>query len=379
MALITVLSSQNDAKLENGELATDLMSALKEFEETTAKITSAHSQTNDQEYHMTNKITDSMFEHHPVEPEAEKGPIEYFNRTKETLRHVEQISHHNDRSSRMHQSVTEPASDHPQYDNDGNELEDDYVKIPVQQLINTFEKQMRSIIKQKINENIQLKLDAGSPSPANSNKIPATNAPTMSTTVMSATAPPPPPSMMNTIRDNYHCDIAENGKGNGHAYESEMDQFTEYDAVYASRQKAVDFNSMVCQQQQTMTKQMECHEMAQSTIVESTTKRFSNSNETKVENFDGGKAQAISTKSYPFLHHSYLFVGVTLTTYVYIHSYIITFHVFGTQIIKTKTSWSTSEQQEISVKPMRNCPFVCNLNTMPSISFLSLYLFELHS
>lgn len=302
------MSSQNDAKLENGGLATDLISALKEFEETTAKITSAHSQITDQTYEMTNKITESMLEQHQADPEVEeKGPIEYFNRTKETLRHVEQISHHNDRnnSSRMHQSAIKPAIDHQQYENDGNELEDDYVKIPVQQLINTFEKQMRSIIKQKINENIQLKLDAGST--ANSNKksaayAPTPNAPTMTTTMAMATATTaPPPPMMNTIRDNYHCDIAENGKGNGHVHESEMDQFTEYGAVYASRQKAADFNSMVCQQQQTTTKQMECHEMTQSTIVESATKRFSNSNETKVElNFDGGKAHVISTKSYPF-------------------------------------------------------------------------------
>lgn len=301
------MSSQNDAKLENGELATDLISAIKEFEETTAKITSAHSQTNDQNYQMANKITESMVEHQRVDPEAEKGPIEYFNRTKETLRHVEQMGHHNDRnnSSRMHVSGAEPDNDRQQYDNDGNELEDDYVKIPVQQLINTFEKQMRSIIKQKINENIQLKLDVGSS--ANSNKkspanIAPTNAPTMTATAKTTTTLPP---MMNTIRENYHCDIAENGKGkgngNGNAYENEMEQFTAYDAVYASRQKVADFSSIVCQQQQTSTKQMECHEMTQSTIVESATSRFSNSNETKVDlNFDGGKPQAISNKSYPF-------------------------------------------------------------------------------
>lgn len=43
-----------------------------------------------------------------------------------------------------------------------NNIDDDaenYVKIPVQQLINTFEKQMRSIIKQKVNEKVQLDLN----------------------------------------------------------------------------------------------------------------------------------------------------------------------------------------------------------------------------
>lgn len=312
------MSSQNDAKPENGELATDLISAIKEFEETTAKISSTYSQTNEQNYHMAQKTTESVLQHHPVEPQAEKGPIEYFNRTKETLRHVEQISHHNDRNnhSRIYQSTTEPTNDHLQYENDGNELEEDYVKIPVQQLINTFEKQMRSIIKQKINENIQLKLDADLS--ANGYKKPATNAPTMSTTAATATAPPP---MMNTFRDNYHCDMAENGTGNGHVYENEMDKFIEYDAVYASSQKTADFSSMASQhqQQQTMTKQMECHEMAQSTIVESTTKRFSNSNETKVElNFDGGKAQAISTKSYPFC----ITIMCSLVSLTYVHNHI---------------------------------------------------------
>lgn len=320
-AITPVLSCQNDTKLENGELATDLISAIKEFEETTAKITSAHSYQNDQnyqEYQTANKTTtESMIEHQQID---EKGPIEYFNRTKETLRHVEQINHHNDRnnSNRIYHEarLTEaasalasaPANDHQYENNDSNELEDDYVKIPVQQLINTFEKQMRSIIKQKINENIQLKLDGSSTANSNRNSaayntVTATNLPPQLTT----TATPP---TMTTIRDNDRCDIVENGKRNGIEHENEFNQlhhhqYNEYDAMaYASRQKTIDFNSMVCQQyQQTATKQIaECNEMTQSTIVESASNRFSNSNETKVDvNFDGGKAQkAIYNKSYPF-------------------------------------------------------------------------------
>lgn len=298
-AILSVLSSQNDAKLENDELATDLISTIKEFEETTAKITSVHSQqTNDQNHQTANKATESM-----LDSSAEKGPIEYFNRTKETLRHVEQTNHHNNdnNNSKMH----EAATDHQKYGNDGNES--DYVKIPVQQLINTFEKQMRSIIKQKINENIQLKLDDGSS--ANSNKKPvlytAPNVPSKTTTT-STTAQQQAP-IMNTIRDNYHCDIVENGKMNGNSYETESNQFTAYDPVYANRQTSNDIKSKTSQQHQTTTKQTECHEMTQSMIVESTNKRFSNSNEIHVEsNFDGGKGRVIYSTSYPFLHHIHI-------------------------------------------------------------------------
>lgn len=76
----------------------------------------------------------------------EKGPIEYFTRTKESLRHVTQPE----------RIVVSPKYVEDQTNNDAEQ--EDYVKVPVQQLINTFEKQMRSIIKQKINENIQVKM-----------------------------------------------------------------------------------------------------------------------------------------------------------------------------------------------------------------------------
>lgn len=81
-------------------------------------------------------------------PTDEKGPIEYFTRTKESLRHVTQ-------PEPVLAASPKPVNDQNSIDTD----DENYVKIPVQQLINTFEKQMRSIIKQKINENIQLKID----------------------------------------------------------------------------------------------------------------------------------------------------------------------------------------------------------------------------
>lgn len=65
---------------------------------------------------------------------------EHIVQTKESLRKVEQQSNATPPSL--------PAND--------DENAESYVKIPVQQLINTFEKQMRSIITQKVNENVQL-------------------------------------------------------------------------------------------------------------------------------------------------------------------------------------------------------------------------------
>lgn len=292
IAIIPVLNNQNDKKLESGELATDLMSALKEFEETTAKITSAHTQINDTNYQITHRLTDEsmsqlsqLSQHNQTMPD-EKGPIEYFNRTKETLRHVPQFNYRDDGGDRNTSgSVVKSASSangHQQFESDSHELEESYVKIPVQQLINTFEKQMRSIIKQKINENIQLKLDGVGA--ATNNKMTPTYA-----------------TMNSTNRDNERCDIAENG------HKNDMNQSHEHVAVYAtaSAQKTVDFEAMVCQQQQQQlqhhhqqinTKQSEWNqETIQRTIVESTTGCYNNSyeNKTMETNFDGGKDQAI--------------------------------------------------------------------------------------
>lgn len=84
-----------------------------------------------------------------------------------------------------------------------------------------------------------------------------------------------------------------------------------------------------------------------------------------------------------FLLNPTRFASQLCVRWCHLHTYIITFHVFGTQIIKTKTSSSkmmrsstsvlnkkstttTIKQQEISVKPIQNCPIVCHLNKMPS-------------
>lgn len=72
---------------------------------------------------------------------------EHIVQTKESLRKVAQQT--NATSNTTPPSVT--AND--------DENAESYVKIPVQQLINTFEQQMRSIIKQKVNENVQLDSD----------------------------------------------------------------------------------------------------------------------------------------------------------------------------------------------------------------------------
>lgn len=136
------MSDQNDTKLETDELASDLLSAIKEFEETTAKISLSH-----QNYETKQNIVDETQKSFRAE---EKGPIDYFNRMKESLRHVPSVEHGTHSNDQKIQSSVEV---------DESELGDAYVKIPVQQLINTFEKQMRSIIKQKVNENIQLNMD----------------------------------------------------------------------------------------------------------------------------------------------------------------------------------------------------------------------------
>lgn len=143
---LTVLSNQNGITFESDELTTDLISTIKEFEEITAEIESKH---------QTQEIRTSLDESSIISRPEEKGPIEYFNRTKESLRHIQDKNHNESKTNTNRAEIT----------NEIDETHEDYVKIPVQQLINTFEKQMRSIIKQKINENIQLT--------TNSNKISA--------------------------------------------------------------------------------------------------------------------------------------------------------------------------------------------------------------
>lgn len=138
------MSNQNDTKLETDELASDLISAIKEFEETTAKITLTH-----QSQETKRSSVEEMQQ--TLSRTEEKGPIDYFNRTKESLRHVPQPEHATHNYEQNMQTSVDGS--------DENALNETYVKIPVQQLINTFEKQMRSIIKQKVNENIQVNMD----------------------------------------------------------------------------------------------------------------------------------------------------------------------------------------------------------------------------
>lgn len=154
------MSNQNDTKLETEELATDLISAIREFEETTAKIASSHQSQEARTVveESRTKMDDSIWS-----KAEEKGPIDYFNRTKESLRHVPLLDHD------INNNELKPGSA-ALNEMDERELDDSYTKVPVQQLINTFEKQMRCIIKQKINENIQLNMD----DPTNKNKISAT-------------------------------------------------------------------------------------------------------------------------------------------------------------------------------------------------------------
>lgn len=147
-----VLSNQTDTKLETDELASDLISAIKEFEETTAKIAMTHQSQE------TKRNSVSVNEMNTLSRDDEKGPVDCFNRAKESLRHVTQIQHDINNNNNEQKSM-QSVSDATQQFIDGNELAESYVKIPVQQLINTFEKQMRSIIKQKVNENIQLKME----------------------------------------------------------------------------------------------------------------------------------------------------------------------------------------------------------------------------
>lgn len=144
-------------KTEKDELATDLISAIKEFEETTAKLTSIHqlkeTQSKVEKLTLNSRIED------------ENGPIDYFNRTKESLRHVHYVEH--DINNNEQPTVADVANGH-----DEHESEEDYVKIPVQQLINTFEKQMPLIIKQKVNTNVHLSMDGS----VNNSKLSATYA-----------------------------------------------------------------------------------------------------------------------------------------------------------------------------------------------------------
>lgn len=91
--------------------------------------------------------------------------IENFTKTKESLRKVPQKI---DAKSKSKQSIemvdsnkndtinVTATNDSANQENDEHDGEENYVKIPVHQLISTFEKQMRSVIKQNVNDKTQL-------------------------------------------------------------------------------------------------------------------------------------------------------------------------------------------------------------------------------
>lgn len=267
----TVLSNQNEVVsiLETEELATDLISAIKEFEETTAKITSAH-QKQETQTKVVQETQSQMVE--SVSRTEEKGPIDYFVRTKETLRHVPQINH--DINNNEHKSE---APNNRNNDDDDNESGDPYMKIPVQQLINTFEKQMRSIIKQKVNENIQVKLDGTA-----SNKIVA--------------AP------YNSNDDQYGFAGRENETKSSEKISKVVSRTNVDNELILSQQQmserierqvshSLDEQYQWSTQQTTSTKNQMLDESKSSTIFESATNRFNNSNQTQLDDhLDGGKA-----------------------------------------------------------------------------------------
>lgn len=278
------MSNQNDddivSKLETDELATDLLSAIKEFEETTAKITSAHQtqdiQTNQMMEETQQQIVQSTICQRTEEKiqADDKGPIDYFVRTKETLRHVPQMDH--DINNNLQKSRTSINCN-----DDNDESGDAYVKIPVQQLINTFEKQMRSIIKQKINENIQVKSDG----------------------TATCTKPIAQPSNTYSNKEpNY--DFA--GKDNEESkpfeqFANVMSSSTVDNDAYMSQQQT--FNRIERQvthssdeqyqwsTQTTNTKSQTCDENKQSIFSESANKQFNNFNQLQPDDhLDGGKA-----------------------------------------------------------------------------------------
>lgn len=129
--------------INSSEVTTETEIKAKQIEENITVLNSSHRLSID-----TNN-NEKTYSQTQIECSKEDNDfIESFNRTKESLRHVTQPEYDNKLISPKHMNEF-----------DENEADDNYVKIPVQQLINTFEKQMRSIIKQKINKNIQIKMD----------------------------------------------------------------------------------------------------------------------------------------------------------------------------------------------------------------------------
>lgn len=272
----TVLSNQNDTTLETDELASDLISAIKEFEETTAKITLTHQSHDTKRSNVEEIQTSSRTE--------EKGPIDYFNRTKESLRHVPQIEHDtNNHDQKLRAS-----------NQDGNsELAEAYVKIPVQQLINTFEKQMRSIIKQKVNENIQLNMDGSATTTSNKisssshvsqehrngfvgkeNEIRATN------------------TQFSTVTPRQSTDIES------------IQQQQSFDRTERQISNSIDEQYQWSTQSQSTTSTTVHQSQYEEKSIESANMRFNSNEKQQDENIDGGKTLTKKKYnfSYPVLH-----------------------------------------------------------------------------
>lgn len=129
--------------INSSEVTAETEIKTKQIEENITALNSSHRLSVD-----TNNNEKTYLQPQIECSKEDNGFIESFNRTKESLRHVTQPEYDNQLISPKHMN---------EYDE--SEADDNYVKIPVQQLINTFEKQMKSIIKQKINENIQIKMD----------------------------------------------------------------------------------------------------------------------------------------------------------------------------------------------------------------------------
>lgn len=284
--MFIVLSDQNnmDSKFETEELATDLMSAIKEFEETTAKIQSAHqkhesyqqqesyqNQEISQQQNASTKVCETT-----VCESDDKGPIDYFIRTKQTLRHVPLKAHDINNNEQISEQNNHRSNND---DGDDNDTQNAYVKIPVQQLINTFEKQMRTIIKQKINENIQVKLDGTACSKNVSTNNNRENSYGYST------------GKENETKSNVEFDKI-NSRSN-----MDMEQIQSQQQQLSNR---IEHQSQSIDQQYqwstqtsttTATNNQIIDENQQNTLFESTLNRFSNSNDVQLaEHFDGGKA-----------------------------------------------------------------------------------------
>lgn len=300
--MVKVLSDQNDmvSKFETEELSTDLISAIKEFEETTAKIQSAHQKQEyqRQEYHQQEyqkqEIQQQKQETHQttvfesttaaVSQADDKGPIDYFVHTKEKLRHVPQKSNHDMQNDEHISSVTNRYSDADEHD-----AENSYVKIPVQQLINTFEKQMRSIIKQKINENIQVKLDET----ANSSKVAQisyTNKDKQHGFIGKENETKSSEQQFSKIVSRSTMDCIEQTKSQQQQQQitnriQNQSQSTDHQYQWSTQTNATTTttnNQMIDESQQSIK------------IFESEMSRFNNSKDTQpADHFDGGKAIAI--------------------------------------------------------------------------------------